>query len=271
MIRTARALTWLATGVLGALALGRPPLARAVATALVATVGIAHGATDDAMLARIGIVPPRGRRLVSLLYGLLALGTFRAARRSPKSASRALFTLAWLHFGAGDAAFARACGSRSHGALAALIRGAPPLCIGGRGARSNAVFAAALCSAAGHALVRAYADALDIALPAVLLYAMPVQSSRLGFTIYFGAWHAPRHLALILARDPRGGTSQQRLARFLLEALPNVALALAFGGVAYVLGGSGSADEDFAGALILAITVPHQLAVWLLERDARRR
>ena len=269
IVRDARVATWFAAGALGALATVRPQIARAIAFALVGTIGIAHGATDDALLHRLGYPPRGGRLALSAAYGALAVATFVAARRAPKIASRALFAVSWLHFGSGDAAFARACGSRLAMAPETVLRGAIPLCIAGSGARSRAVAAVAAVAALRHGARGDRASALDLALPAALLIAAP---ARLGFGIYFGAWHAIRHTALLLERDARGGTPVARALRFARESIGNVAIALATAAVAFALSPKiaprdAAVDrDDVFGALILAITVPHQIAVWLFER-----
>lgn len=269
IVRRARVATWCAVAILGALARVRPGAARAVTFALVGTLGIAHGATDDALLHRIGYRPRGGRLALSSVYGTLAVATFVAARRAPKVAARALFALSWLHFGSGDAAFARACGSRAHLGFESLLRGALPLCIAQTDARSRVVAALAALAALRHAARGDVADALDLGLPAALLLATP---KRLGFGVYFGGWHAVRHTALLLERDARGGPLGTRAARYARESVGNVAIALAAGAVAFVasrkfrFGAAEPNNEDVFGALILAITVPHQLAVWLFER-----
>lgn len=269
IVRRARTATWIAVTALGVLARVRPSLARAISFALVGTLGIAHGATDDTLLERVGYRPRGGRFALSATYGSLALATFVLARRAPDVAGRALFWLSWLHFGSGDAAFARACGSRANVVVEAALRGALPLCVAETDARSRAVAAVAGIAAVGHALRGETADALDLALPAALLLATP---ERFGFSIYFGAWHAVRHTALILQRDARGGSLETRAARFARESLPNVAIALAAGALAFLaspkisLRAAAPDNEDVFGALILAITVPHQIAVWLFER-----
>lgn len=269
IVRRARVATWVALAALGTLARIRPRIARALTFALVSTLGIAHGATDDTLLHRIGYRPRGGRLALSGAYGTLAVATFVAARRAPELARRGLFAVSWLHFGSGDAAFARACGSRSSMPMQSLLRGAMPLCIAENDPRSLAVASLAGLAALRHALRGELADALDLALPSALLVATP---ERFGFGIYFGAWHAIRHTALLLERDARGGSTRARAARFARESVGNVAIALAAGAIAYALAPKISApdarteNEDLFGALILAITVPHQIAVWLFER-----
>ena len=264
--RDVRRGTWFALGVLGVAAPVAPTLVRAVVVGLTATIGIAHGATDAAVLGRSGVRPRGGKTTISIAYGILAIAVYAIARRDPAAASRVLRIVSWAHFGSGDAAFARACGSRRNETAEALVRGAVPLWIGGRGDASAKAFLAS-CAYAGLAVTSdEVADAVDVALPAAMLYAAPV---RLGFGVYFAAWHAPRHLALLLARDPRGGTYVDRFRRFAREAAPNSAIAVAFGALAYVFRKPGDRDEELVAAMILAITVPHQLAVWTIEWMAR--
>ena len=268
-MRDARIATWFAVFALGTLAKVWPNAARAVAFALVGTLGVAHGATDDTNLHRIGYRPRGGRFALSAAYGTLAIATFVLARRAPDLAGRALFALSWLHFGSGDAAFARACGGRDRFSTEAFVRGALPLCIAGTGSGSRAVAAVAALAALAHVARGRVADALDLTIPTTLLLATP---ERFGFAIYFGAWHSVRHTALLLERDARGGSLAVRAGRFARESFGNVAIALAAGVLAFIASPKISvrrADvdhEDVFGALILAITVPHQLAVWLFER-----
>jgi hypothetical protein len=262
--RDARAATWLACTVVGAATLAAPNLARALVVGLTATIGVAHGATDAAMLDRLRIGP--GRVKISIAYGILAIAVYTIARRFPLAATRTLRAVSWAHFGSGDAAFARHCGSRGVEPIEAFVRGGLPLSIGGRDARSAWSFAAA-CAYAALGIVRGdAADALDVALPAAVLYAAP---PRLGFGVYFATWHSPRHLALILERDPRGGSYLQRFVRFARESAPNVAVASAFGALAFAFDRSRAQREDLVTALILGITVPHQIAVWIVEYRSR--
>jgi hypothetical protein len=216
------------------------------------------------MLERLRIGP--GRLKISIAYGIVAIGVYAIARRFPLAGTRALHAVSWAHFGSGDAAFARHCGSRGIEPLEAFARGGVPLSIGGRGARSAWSFVVA-CAYGAFGLARGEAaDALDVALPAAVLYATP---ARLGFGVYFATWHSPRHLALILERDPRGGSYLQRFARFARESAPNVAVASAFGALAFAFDGARAPREDLVTALILGITIPHQIAVWILEYRSR--
>jgi hypothetical protein len=262
-----RATTWVALAALGALAVAAPRAAAAAALALTATIGIAHGATDAAVLDRAGVRPRGGPATISIGYGVLAIAVFLVARRRPALASRALGIVSWAHFGSGDAAFARACGSRRPEVPEAFVRGGVPLLIGGRDARSAWATVTSVGFAAIAVALDDLAEAVDVVLPALVLYAAP---SRLGFGCYFGAWHAPRHLALLLERDPRGGPYGARFVRFAREAAPNSAIAAAFAALAYAFRQPSDSMDDLAPALILAITIPHQLAVWTVEFASRR-
>ncbi|GAC1398125.1 MAG: hypothetical protein NVSMB59_18890 [Vulcanimicrobiaceae bacterium] len=272
-LRGTRVATWTSVVVLGIVARRNVALARAAIVVFIATVGIAHGATDDALLARAGVRPRGGRTTISALYGTAAVATFALARRMPGTASRALAALSCYHFGAGDAAFARACGSHDMGVWDTVVRGALPLGIAGRDGRSRAIAALAYLTVARYVAEGRLADALDLALPTALLSAT---QPRLGFAIYFGAWHAVRHTALILDRDVRGGTPSARYGRFVRESAPNVAIALGVAALAVAwerraprVTRDDAATEALAGALVLAITVPHEIAVGMLERRSR--
>jgi hypothetical protein len=266
-VRGVRRATWCALGALGAAALVAPGVARALVVVLTATIGIAHGATDAATLDRCGVRPRGGKTTISIAYGVLAIVVYALASRRPAASARLLRIVSWAHFGSGDAAFARACGSRRFEPAEAFVRGAVPLAIGGRGGRSAGALIGACAYAALEVLLDEVPDAIDIVLPAFVLYVAP---ARLGFGAYFSAWHAPRHLALLLSRDNRGGTYPERFARFAREAAPNAAIAAAFGAAAYCLRGANDRAEERVGAIILAITVPHQIAVWTIEFASRR-
>jgi hypothetical protein len=268
-----RIATWSAVAGLGGLAFVRPRIARAATLGLVGSIGIAHGATDVDALLRTDIRFPGGRTPLSLGYGALAIGTFVAARAVPRLASRALYVVSAWHFGSGDVAFARANGSRVGGLGDIVVRGTLPISVGGRGPVSLRFAALAAARALLHLRRGQYADALDLAIPTALLLALP---KREGFAVYFGAWHSVRHTALLLARDTRPSGLALRAYRFARESTPNVLIAVGAGLVAWFLDrrrattAPRTENDDVFGALILAITVPHEIAVRILERHATR-
>lgn len=92
--------------------------------------------------------------------------------------------------------------------------------------------------------------------------------------LYFVAWHSPRHVARLLATDPRAaarlraGRPGAALARFARTAAPCTALALLglAALAALVAGGTASAGALVATllALIAALTAPHVVVVaWM--------
>jgi hypothetical protein len=230
---------------------------------LIASIGIGHGANDDVILARLEPGLPGGRVTISASYGVLFAAVFTLAMRFPASAERALAALSVWHFGNGDAALARAAGSPRRSPIEAVVRGLIPIVISSDRARARRAWPA-LGFAALQVSRRAAADALDIALPAATLALTP---APYGFATYFGAWHSPRHLAVVLQRDGRGGSASARLVRFVRESLRNIAISAVVGGVAYAVFRDRDPHEIFV-ALTLGVTVPHEAAVWYAQRAA---
>ena len=189
-----------------------------------------------------------------------------AAWRAPATADRALSLVTWYHFGSGDAALARVVDTRKSSIFEAIVRGLIPLYGRGTGRRIGmgaiAAATALACIARGD-----IANALDVALPAGVIATAP---APLGFAAYFGFWHAPRHLALVLARAGSNDGFLQRLGRFSRESARNIGLAMAFGAVVLTRGRTIDSKRTFV-ALTLGVTLPHQLAVWYAERCARLR
>ncbi len=259
--RATRAATWFALPAIGSLAAVSPAAARIVLFALIASMGIGHGANDDLILSRLAPELRGGRATISASYGVVFAAVFALAVRFPQSAERALAALSVWHFGNGDAALARAAGSRRGSLLEALVRGLVPIAISSDRTRARYAWPA-LAYAASHAARRAAGDALDIAIPAATLALAP---APYGFAAYFGAWHSPRHLAVVLQRDERGGSARERVVRFVRESLRNVAISGVAGAVAYAVFRDRDPHEIFV-ALTLAVTVPHEAAVWYAER-----
>jgi len=96
------------------------------------------------------------------------------------------------------------------------------------------------------------AAALNVALPAATLALTP---PRLGFAAYFGAWHAPRHLALVLERDTAAApfANASRGSRAKLRATRSFALGL--GAVAFTFMRDADSHELFV-ALTLGVRSP---------------
>lgn len=132
------------------------------------------------------------------------------------------------------------------------MRGALPLFADKRSpwGRAFAAFAAGLALA--RLAARDSAAALNVALPAATLALTP---PRLGFAAYFGAWHAPRHLALVLERDTAAApfANASRGSRAKLRATRSFALGL--GAVAFTFMRDADSHELFV-ALTLGVRSP---------------
>ncbi len=268
-VRAVRVVTWIGFG--GAILAFRrwPKTTRRALWVAASTIGLAHGAADDGLLADLPGARIR-RRSIALAYGACAGAVYALARRAPRSASRTLFALTWFHFGSGDASFARACAPRRDRPFEWIVLGALPISASLSRVRLAALGIASALAVDGVVRGR-FASALDLALPAL---AFGVAPSRDTFLAYFSLWHTPRHLALIVERYARGERRAERLARFARYAAPNTIAAFAIA-IPLVRTSKPSpqhdtAPRDDAGtAFILAITVPHLIAVALLEGNSR--
>lgn len=231
IVRGTRTATWIMLPAAALLARVSPAAARALAGFAIGTIGIAHGASDDRILARLLPRFPGGLAAISAAYGAATIGVAAAAWRAPATASRALSLLSWYHFGSGDASFARTASARARSLLDGALRGAIPLCGPDTGRRT------VMCTLAAAAVLERIArgdvaGAADLLVPAGVLAAVP---APLGFAAYFGLWHAPRHLAIVTARAEQGGSFGRRSMQFAAESAGNTALAAAFAGLAFAL------------------------------------
>ncbi len=264
--RAMRVATWVALPAVALLARRSSTAARALTGLAIGTLGVAHGASDDLILIRLLPGFPGGRVAISAAYAAATLGVMAAAWRAPTTADRALSLVTWYHFGSGDVALARVADERESSIFEAFVRGAIPLC--GRDTDRRTGMGAIAAATALACIVRGdIANALDVALPASVI---ATASAPFGFATYFGFWHAPRHLALVLARAGSNDGFIRRLTRFSRESARNVGLALALGAVVFARGRNIDSKRTFV-ALTLGVTVPHQLAVWFAERCARLR
>jgi len=235
-----------------------PVVTDALTLAAIVTVGIGHGAADDALLADRLASRGIGQRPIGIAYGLSAVVAFALAQRSARGTYIVLRALTWYHFGTGDAAFTRVADGRKRSPLTWIASGAVPLGAGARPARAlgtSIAFAVAL----DDALRGAWGAAADSAIPALAFALAPTDRT---FAAYFAFWHAPRHVAIVLERYAQGADVRARFARFVRAAAPNTAIALVAGGASMVFGRKPRASFE---AAILAITVPHLVAVATLD------
>lgn len=275
-------------GVLGVLS---PGLLLPLAVALL--LGLPHGAVDHVVAAqRIG--GRRGWAVGTIGYGAAALVTLWLAGAAPQIVWPAFLLLSAWHFGTGEADATRQPGRRGFASDDLThAAGTGSLVVGGlmvAGAeqlrplavtvtpriaflldpalvRGVAILTGVLVAAAiAHALVAGRPDRiLDLGLLLVLFLAAP---PLWAFAAYFGLWHAPRHIARLLAdEEPFASTpANRRLRRFARTAAVPTGIA-----VAAMLGlaaASTQLDTVEVTAVALrvtaAVTFPHALLVtWM--------
>lgn len=299
-----RVLIAVTTVVAGAHVLGLPALSGPAVLILAGAgllAGLPHGGVDHLVAMRLA-----GRSLVPvvIVYAGLAAAAWAVLRWGGPAALVAVVALSALHFGLGELEFTSELTGWRPAALpaAALVvagSGAVLLPLARSGEQFNEVATAvspglarlisaepvrtgtmvlwlvAAAVAVVAALVAGHrSSALDIALIGMLgLLAPPL----VAFAVWFGGWHAVRHCARLLTREPgcaaalsegRTRTAWLRLARL---AAPMSIAALA---VVIALGAFTAAAPDPAAVLaealrlLLALTVPHMVIVWWLDRGS---
>ncbi len=250
-------------------------------------LGLPHGAVDHLVPARrLGWRPARVA-LFALGYALVAAGAWLLFRTAPGPALVAFVALSVWHFGTGESAYAdlragrpvqrRGTASVVLGSLVLLVplaRGAeqatPVLAAvvpGSDGTVPAAVVAAVLAvvlpaaAALGvaHLLEGRWLEAAEVAVLVTLVLAAPPLAA-LG--IWFGCWHAVRHVARLVAEDPADGA----LRRFAVAAAAPTAAVLV---VLVLLESAGGGWTGLLAAVLpvlAALTVPHALVVAWLDR-----
>jgi hypothetical protein len=239
-----------------------PWATNAVVGLITGTIGVAHGAADDALLSARPSAP-FSKRAIGAVYGISAVAVFLAARRWPRLAKRSLFALSWVHFGGGDSAFAAACDSRGISRFAWVLRGVIPLACTWPWVHrlTNCIATVGVLDALRRGRI---GDAFDLGVP-TLAFALAPGSATFG--AYFALWHSPRHLALAIERYAIGESLEERVAAFARAALPNTLIAL--GASIPLVAFAGTSRRESVDGLILAVTVPHSISVAVLEASAR--
>jgi Brp/Blh family beta-carotene 15,15'-monooxygenase len=269
--------------------------------AVAVVVGLPHGAVDHLLPLWNGATMDR-RRWALLLAGYLAaaLGALAAMFFEPR-ATMALLALAALHFGCGEVAVAALRSGRAPSAIRAVAVAvgvgitivAGPLALHASvtdvllagihpdlpasvtpGVRIAALVTGLTTGALGVVLAAREGDPVTAAEVATLLTLPLIVPPLAAFAVFFGAWHAPRHTLRLLLEDPRNAADLRSdrlgrpLRRFLRTAAPTTALAAVGIGVLAAVAASGA--PAVALAVLLALTVPHAIAVgWLDIRVAR--
>jgi len=298
---------WLAVAAVllaGGLAVLTPSVAAPIAMTLAVmgfVAGVPHGAVDHLVTGRL--IGDRPMVLVIVVYAGLACATWALLRWVGPVALVAVVVLSAVHFGLGELEVSRlmtgwrpgpitataivvaGCGAlllplaRSGDQLRSVataispglarIIGAVPLQVGLAAAwLVAAVIAVSAALRSRHAVV-----ALDVALIGLLgLLAPPL----VAFAIWFGGWHALRHAARMLEVEPGCAgllaTGQPRSAVLRLVRLAALPSAAALTVVAALVWFAAATDSTVVIAevlvVLLALTVPHMVVVFWLDRRA---
>lgn len=284
-----------------------PSIAPSVAMVIAAAgflAGVPHGAVDHLLATRI--FAGRSLAMVIAVYAGLAIATWVVLRWAGPTALLLVIVLSAVHFGAGELEVSRALTGWQPGAVVASAVvvagcGALVLPMARSGAQFHSVAAAvspdlatvmdrapvqvmlavAWLAAAVIAIAAALrsgcnAVALDIVLIGVLgMLAPPL----VAFAVWFGGWHALRHTARLMTVEPgcvallaadRLREAMFRLGR--LAALPSAAALTAVAGLIWFTAGASHPEAAVAEVLrvLLALTVPHMVVVFCLDRWSAR-
>lgn len=261
--------------------------------------GVPHGAVDHLLLARAARMSVQR---VVVLYAAAAVAAWAALTYGGLAAVVAVAVLSIVHFGLGEVEVYRATTGWNPGpAVAAAVTlagtgalvlplvvsgevllevasavsadlgttvGLAPVRIGLAAAWGTAAVLAGVAAVrAGHRVV-----VLDLLLVAALGVLAP---PLVAFAVWFGGWHALRHTGRLLELEPgcasllEGGRSGAAFGRFArLAALPS---SVALAALVVVVATSASAPVAATAVadglrILLALTVPHMLAVLWLDR-----
>ncbi|MEJ6538149.1 MAG: Brp/Blh family beta-carotene 15,15'-dioxygenase [Mycobacterium sp.] len=262
--------------------------------------GVPHGAADHVIAARLS----GGRSMLAIVvvYAGIATAAWALMEWAGLIALAVVVAFSALHFGLGElevchqltgwrpgrlvavAVAVAGCGAlvlplarsgeQLRGVAAAISPGLAPLISGRLFERSLAGIWLVAAVIAIIASLRA-AQRL-IALDIVLVGALGMLAPPLvAFALWFGGWHAIRHCARMLTVEPecaalvRSGRNRAAVLRLIrLAALPSVAAlttVLALGWITVT-----ASDPTLVVAeilrLLLALTVPHMVVVWWLDR-----
>lgn len=304
---------WAVLVAVGVLAVAAPGVADAVRwlPLLLGLVcfTLPHGAVDHHVPRRLGRANERGFLAAYVVAVAVGLALWALA---PLATLGAFLMVAAVHWGSGDAWSARALhhrrpfAGRTDAALFVAARGALPVALpalahpaelargadailGAVGAGPAPVLPATLraaglaavallVAAAGVAAVRAgrnrrSAGLVDVGELALLAVFFTLTPAILAVGTYLLAWHAPRHVARLIAADPAQArlSPARGLAAWSREAVPCTLASLAgLGLLAATAWSVPTATDAVAGAalaLIAALTFPHAAVVGWMDRE----
>ena len=262
--------------------------------------GVPHGAADHVMAARLS--GGRSLVLIGVVYAGIALAAWALLEWAGPIALVVVVALSAVHFGLGElevcqqltgwlpgrfvavAVAVAGCGAlvlplarsgdQFTAVAAAMSPGLAPL-IGGHPFEIS--LAAMWLAAAVIAVVASFwsghpSVALDIVIVGALgLIAPPL----VAFAVWFGGWHAIRHCARMLTVEPgcaalvRTGRDRSAALRLIrLAALPSAAALATVVALGWLTVTASEPTVLVAEILrlLLALTVPHMVVVWWLDR-----
>lgn len=304
---------WATLTAVGVLAVAAPGVADAVrwVPLLLGLVlfSLPHGAVDHHVPRRLG---RSGSPAFVVGYAVAVAGGLMAWALAPTATLVAFLVVAAAHWGSGDAWFARAAHGRApftgrldaglfvaaRGALpvalpalahpAELTRGADAILavvgggpapqlsgtVQGLGLAAVALLVvAAGARAIGDGRGASRAGRVDVCELAGLAAFFVLTPAILAVGTYLLAWHAPRHVARLIAADPAQSALSPRkaLVAWTLEATPLTLVSLAgLGALAATAWRVPTAAEALAGAalaLIAALTFPHAAVVAWMDHE----
>jgi Brp/Blh family beta-carotene 15,15'-monooxygenase len=251
-------------------------------------LGVPHGAADHITVARAENRQPSGRETTAtaVLYALGVVVALLCLWVSPSVALTVALALSAYHFGTGET------GALRHGRTVAAAFGLLPILgpfvawpvasdrlLAGLAPTLAAHWQAGMVTGGTAVLVvigaagmitalrrRDWAVAGELGLLALLVAVLPPLAA---FGLYFGLWHAPRHIARLvdlgrpagtgpwLATPPSGRTTWRALIR--AAWLPTLIAYISLAGAWALLPSHLWADVGLAG--LLAVTAPHTIIV----------
>lgn len=265
-------------------------------------VGVPHGAVDhlvpEWLLGRRLPWPQAAAGLVA--YVVMAASFFGLLRAAPLPSAVVFLVVSAAHFGAGDVEFhaLRAGAAPRYRMLAVAAFGLPtvalPIAVHAEQVEPVLMVLAPRLAALVTPEVRVLLLAATLLAAvvtgrqalsagdtraardlAVLVVVFGVAPPLAAFAVYFGFWHASRHVARLLSLDPRNdhdlangllGPPLRRFAR--LAALPTGVSLIVLAGLWWGAGGAEGLVSAHLG-LLAALTMPHVAVVSWLDRTGR--
>ena len=261
-------------------------------------LGLPHGAVDHLVPATRLRWPLSRVAVFAAGYAALAAGAWLAFRAWPGPALLVFVAVSAWHFGTGETAFAdlRAGRPVRRRVPAAVVVGALVLLVPlVRGAEATAAVVAAVVPGSDGRLpsglaavvlgvvlaatavlagtllgARRWLDAAELGVLTALVLVVPPLAA---FGVWFGCWHAVRHVARVGAEDPGNradlvaGRLGRPLRRFAVQAALPTAAVLVVLALLWSTAGGWRAFVATDVPVLAALTLPHVLVVGWLDRS----